>query len=228
MNTGPIRSASGRSISRRLGNSSAASRTRACTRGSARSSQATPTSSSSSESSGARLVAVDQHLQHLLARADRACHRPGVIEAGRERKDTVERDEPVARLEADDPAARGRDPDRAAGVRAERVLGEPRRDRGRRASARPSGHAPRIPRVRHRPEVRVDGRDPVRELVQVRLADVRIARRLESRHRLRAALRHVVRVDDRPVGSSCRRSRTRPPRGASPPRRCAPERAPRR
>src|SRR5262245_47082769 len=51
MKTGPTRPASGKTPSRRRGNSSAASATRARTSGSARSSQATPTSSSSSESS---------------------------------------------------------------------------------------------------------------------------------------------------------------------------------
>src|SRR5581483_4650275 len=45
-----------------------------------------------------------------------------VVERVGQRKDAVDRDEPVRRLQPDDPAVGGRDPDRAAGVGAERVV----------------------------------------------------------------------------------------------------------
>ena len=143
MNTGPIRSASGKSISRRLGKSSDRLADSRMDQRIRPVEPREPDLELLERVERLGLEAVGQHLHHLLARADRACHRPGVIEARREREDAVERHEPVARLEADDPAARGRDPDRTAGVRAERVLREPRRDRRRRAAARASGHASR-------------------------------------------------------------------------------------
>jgi hypothetical protein len=48
--------------------------------------------------------------------------------------------------------------------------------------------------------VEVLGGDAVGELVQVRLADVRIAGRLEQPHRVRRLGRHVIREDGRAVG----------------------------
>ena len=136
---------------------------------------------------------------HRRALLDRPRHRPGVVEARREREAALERDEPVGRLEADDAAARGRDPDRAAGVRAERGVGEPGGERGGRAAARPAGDAPGRERVRHVPVVRVLRGRPVGELVQVRLADVRVAGRLEPPHRLGGLRRDVLGEDRRAV-----------------------------
>ena len=107
-------------------------------------------------------------------------HRPGVVEARREREDAVGRDEPVARLEADDAAAGGGDPDRAARVGAERRLGETGRDRRRRAAARAARGAAGRGRVRDGAVVEVLRGDPVGELVQVRLADVGVAGLLEA------------------------------------------------
>jgi hypothetical protein len=63
---------------------------------------------------GLGLEAVGEHLEHLLTGADRARHRSRMVEARCEREHAVERHEPVARLEADDPAAGGRNPDRPA------------------------------------------------------------------------------------------------------------------
>ena len=71
-------------------------------------------------------------------------HRAGVVEARREREAALERDEPVGRLEADDAAAGGRDPDRAARCpsRARRRRGSRRaRPRSRRSTLRPRGRA---------------------------------------------------------------------------------------
>ena len=86
-------------------------------------------------------------------------HRPDVVVARGEREAAVGRDEAVRRLEADDAAPRRRDPDRAAGVGAERELDVARGDRRRRAAARAAGEAARVARVRDRAEVRVLRRD---------------------------------------------------------------------
>ena len=73
------------------------------------------------------------------ARRDRA----DVVVARREREAALGRDEAVRRLEADDAAPRGGDPDRAAGVGSERELDVARRDRRRRAAARAAGEPAR-------------------------------------------------------------------------------------
>ena len=142
----------------------------------------------------------DEHLQHPRARLDVAGHRAGVVVAGGERPAAVERYEPVARLEADDAAACGGDPDRAAGVGAERRVGEPGRERGRRAPARAARDATRGGGVGHGAEVRVLGGRAVGELVQVRLADVRVARLFEQPHGGRGRRRHVPGEDGGAVG----------------------------
>ena len=122
-----------------------------------------------------------------------------MVEARREREAALERHEAEGRLEADDPAAGGRDADRAAGVGAERGVGKAGGERGGRAAARPAREAPRRDRVRHGSEVRVLRRHAVGELVQVRLADVRVARGLEAPHGLRGDGRDVVDEERRPV-----------------------------
>jgi membrane protease subunit HflC len=58
----------------------------------------------------------------------------GVVTAGREGEDPVDREKPVGRLESDDAAVGGRDPDRAAGVGAEGEAAHARRDQRRRAA----------------------------------------------------------------------------------------------
>ena len=65
-----------------------------------------------------------------------------------------------------------------------------------RAAGEPAGRA----RVRHRPVVRVLRRDPVGELVQVRLADVHVAGLLEQRDRGRGSGGDVLGEEDRAVG----------------------------
>ena len=131
---------------------------------------------------------------------DGARHRADVIEARRERKAACGRHEVVRGLEADHPATRRRDPDRSAGIRAERSIGEVRRERGGGTAARAARDAPRCKRVRHSAVVGVLRRDAVRELVQVRLADVRVPRGFRSSDRLGSYRRHVLREDGRAVG----------------------------
>ena len=63
----------------------------------------------------------------------------------------TDRRPPARRLEAEQPAARGGDPDRAAAVVAVRRRHDARRDRRRRTAAGPARRALRIPRVVGRP-----------------------------------------------------------------------------
>ena len=102
------------------------------------------------------------------------------VVARRQRPAAVERDEPVRRLEADDAAAGGGDPDRAAGVGTERRVGEP----GVSAAADPPLEPPAT-----RPG------------------------RAGSARRRSAGSPRSCRTRTR-AGSSCRRSRSRPPRAA--------------
>ena len=146
------------------------------------------------------LEARRERLEHAHAAVGVARHRPRVIEARGEREAALERHEPVARLEAHHPTARRRDADRAARVRAERGVGEAGRERRAATRARPARRTARRERIGHVAEVRVPARDAVGELVQVRLAHVRVAGRLEPGHGLGAALGHVVGEQDRAVG----------------------------
>ena len=106
----------------------------------------------------------------------------------------------MRRLVPDDAAAGGGDPDRAGGVGAERCVREPGGDRGRRAAARAARDAAGEAWVGHVAEVRVLGGRAVRELVQIRLADVRVAGLLEQPHRGRRLAGHVPGEDRRAVG----------------------------
>ena len=149
---------------------------------------------------GLRREARRERVHHRHALGDRSRHRAGVVVARRERPAAVERHEPERRLEADDAAERGGDPDRAARCRVPSA-----------ASARPAASAaaeppleppairPGATRVRHPAEVRVHRRDAVRELVQVRLADVRVAGRLEPADGFGRLGGHVVGEDRRAV-----------------------------
>ena len=147
-----------------------------------------------------RLEPGRQRLQHPLAALDVAGHRPHMVVARREREAALGRHEAPGRLEAGDAAARRRDPDRAAGVRAERRVGEPGRQCRRGAAARAAGDPAGRSGVRHGAEVLVLGGRAERELVQVGLADVRIAGRLQPPHRLGCLARDVVGEQDRAVG----------------------------
>ena len=93
-------------------------------------------------------------------------------------KQPVGRDEVEGRLETDHAAARCRNADRAAGVGPERRVGEARCQRRGGTAGRAAGDPAGSEGIRDGAEVCVLRRDPVGELVQVRLADVRIAGRL--------------------------------------------------
>jgi len=146
------------------------------------------------------LEARHERLQHPLAALDVACHGTCVVVAGREREAALDRNEPPGRLEAGHATAGRGDPDRPAGVGAERRVGQAGRERRGRAAARAAGDPSRRGGVRHRSEVRVLRGRAERELVQVGLADVCVAGRLQPPHRLGRLARHVVGEQDRAVG----------------------------
>jgi hypothetical protein len=106
----------------------------------------------------------------------------------------------VRRLEADDAAAGGRDANRARAVSSERRVAEAGDERGGRAAARPARDPPLVERIDDVAEVRVLRRDPVCELMQVRLPDDGVARVLEPRDRLGRPLRNMLAEDRRPEG----------------------------
>jgi hypothetical protein len=112
----------------------------------------------------------------------------------------------VRRLEADDAAAGGRNPDGTRGVRPERRIGEAGRERRGGAAARPAGIAVGRERIPDIPEMLVLRGDAVGELVQVRLADDRIACSLEASDRRGGPVRNMLREDRRAVGrpEACR------------------------
>ena len=146
--------------------------------------------------------AVGKRLHHPLAARHVARHRAGVVEARGQREAAADRNGAVGRLEPDDAAARGRDPHRAAGVRAQRVVGQAGRQCRRAAAAGPPGDPARRDRVRDPAEVLVLRGDAPCELVQVGLADTAVAGRLEPCDSLRGRVRNVVGVDRRAVGGA--------------------------
>ncbi len=98
-------------------------------------------------------------------------------------------------------------PQQAAGIRIDPPVSEPSAASARFAASAaaeppldPPGHAPGRERVRDVPVVLVLGGRPVGELVQVRLADVRVAGRLEPLHGLGRLGRDVLGEDRRAVG----------------------------
>ncbi len=200
MKTTLISRGNGKSSSRLRGNRAAASRTRAWTRGSACSSHAIPTSTSSSDSSSTgRNPSASACSSSVHSPTDRAIG-PAWSKLGASGKQPSSETSPKLGLK---PTI----PQQAAGIRMEppesepeRRVGEACRQRGRRASARPAGHPAGIRGVRHGSVVGVHRGDPVRELVQVRLSDVRVAGGFEPAHRLGRLLGHVLGVDDRAVG----------------------------
>ena len=178
--------ASGKSIARRRGNRAAAASTRARTSGSACVEPRDADFDLLQRLESRRSKAGHERVHQLLAALDRRRHRPDVVVARRKREAAVRRDEVVRRLEADDAAPGGRDPDRAARVGAESELDVAGGDRRRRAAARAAGEATRARRVRHCRRSAGSRRDPVRELVQVRLARDGVAGRLQPQDRLGA------------------------------------------
>ena len=93
------------------------------------------------------------------------------------------RNPPVGRLEADQPAQRRRNADRAAAVRAETDGPESGGHRGRRAAARAARCALEIPRVARGAEERIVGERLVAELRGVGLAEDDRAGRAQATHR---------------------------------------------
>ena len=175
---------SGSSTERRRGKRATAASTRSRTAGRrARSRRRRPRAPRATRARA--LEARRERLEHPLARLDVGADRAGGVEARRQRPAAVERDEPVRRLVPDDAAARGRDPDRAGRVGAERRLLRGRRRGRRRAAARSARDAAGEARVRDVAEMRVLGGRAVRKLVQVGLADYGVACLLEQSDRRR-------------------------------------------
>ena len=122
----------------------------------------------------ARLVAA-HHVEERRRIAHGARDRPGRAEPERARHERRGGDAPARRLDAEEPAARRRDADRAAAVAAVRDRREPGCDRGGGAAARAAGRARRVPRVAAvAVQLRLGHRDRP-ELGRVRLADDREA-----------------------------------------------------
>ena len=98
----------------------------------------------------------------------------------------------AGRLEAEQPAARGRDPDRAGAVVAVGGRDHPARDRCRRPAGRPAGGPSEIPRVPCRAEQGRLGRRVVPELGAARRAEHDQAGRPVAPRQLRVGNRDVV------------------------------------
>ncbi len=146
-----------------------------------------------------RMEAGRERLEHRRALGDRSGHGPGMVEGRGEREAAFQRDEAVGRLEADDAAAGGRNPDRAAGVGSEGRVREPGGEGSRRASARAARDPPAGDRVGNGAEVCVLRGDAVGELVEVGLSDVRVAGALQANDDLGAPVWDVIGEEDRPV-----------------------------
>ena len=109
------------------------------------------------------------------------------------------RDEVEGRLETDHAATRCRNADRPAGVGPERSFGEARCQRRSGTAGRAAGDPAGCEGIRDGAEVCVLRRDPVGELVQVRLADVRIAGRFGKEDGCCTLSRDVLHEDRRAV-----------------------------
>ncbi len=145
---------------------------------------------------GAPRIRAGHRRQERRAVLERARHRAGVIEARRERDDAAQRDEPARRLDRRGAAQRRGDAQRAGRVRPRRGGHHARRERCRRAAARPAGRALERPRVAD-----LVGRAADRELVRVEVA--------EQHHALRAQPSPDVAVRDRPLVEEPARRRQR-------------------
>ena len=116
-------------------------------------------------------------LEERSAAGDAPRHGSNVVEARCKGKAARGRDEVEGRLETDHAATRCRNADRPAGVGPERSFGEARCQRRSGTAGRAAGDPAGSEGIRDGAEVCVLRRDPVGELVQVRLADVRISGR---------------------------------------------------
>ena len=166
---------------------------------------------------------VGQDAKEQGAVLDRPAERADRVEAGRERQDAVERDQPGCRLQPDQVVPAGRDAHRAAGVRADPGGGEAELRRNRRARARPAGRAVGLDGVRRRARHRVHAEAGEGELGGVRLAEADRAGRGAAPH----APARRARARGRRAGASRPRSR-RPRCRTGPSTRSARRRAARR
>ena len=148
-----------------------------------------------------RIVAGDG-AEHQRAVPSGARHRAHVIHRPREWEYAGSAHAAVGRLEPGDAAERGRDPDRPAGVGAERARRQTGRDGRAGARGRPAGDAVSVcaPGVTRVAVVRVDALGPVRELVHVELAEHDRPRAREPGHDRRVRGRHRVGQDPRATG----------------------------
>ena len=114
---------------------------------------------------------------------------PGSLERGCERHAAGARDATERGLQSEDPAERRRQPDRTAGVGADREVDDSCRDRGGRPAARTARHPLEVPRVARRATRRVLRRDAPTELVRPSDAGDHRARRPQALHDQRVAAR---------------------------------------
>ncbi len=113
-----------------------------------------------------------------------------MVEAVRIGVDPAAADQPVGRLQPDDPAQCRRAADRAAGVGAERRRDEPGRDRRSRPARRAAGEMVAVPRVARRRPGQVEARAAMGELMGGELAGQNRAGVVELAHRCRIGGRH--------------------------------------
>ncbi len=123
---------------------------------------------------GARRIAPvvpRQGLQHQGAILGRPGHRSDMVEAESRRGDPRATDQTVGRLDAGDPAQRGRTADRAAGVGADAAEDQPSGNSGTGAAAAAGGEVLDVPRVARRWPGQIEARAAIGEFMCRRLAD---------------------------------------------------------
>ena len=148
------------------------------------------------------IVGAGERVQHQGGIAHRPRHGPGVREGLPSGQTGAGGHAAEGRLEPEDPAERGRDPDRAATIGAEGEGAEPRRHRRPRPAARPAGRARHIPRIARGAKEGVVGDALEPELRRVRLAHDDRAGGAEALHRYRVFLGHVVGEQPRTRGGA--------------------------
>ena len=141
-----------------------------------------------------------QRGHHRRTVRDRARHRSHVVEAGSHRKTALHRDQAKGRLESDDATACGRGPNRASRVRAERSVGQARRERRRRTPTGAAGDPAGAKRIGHGAVVGILRGQPEAELVQVGLPHQHVTGSLQPPDRLGGSIRDVVGEDRCSVG----------------------------
>src|SRR5207249_1606594 len=119
-------------------------------------------------------------------------NRARVVEARRQRDQAFRAQQPERRLVADDAAERGGEPDRSAGVRAERAERHAGRERGAGPCARAARRAVWIPGIARRWEVVGERRRRESELVRGELAENDRALSASPRHEIGLALGDVA------------------------------------